>query len=196
MESVAVVGLFIQQVLESIDHLEDSVMKKCKWWPTDTIGWMEEGERKIGILLNCAPIEFEINRLEYPEMDRMYKKTGPQYGSNLGSRWLGSHQSWARAFFGSSRLRFRAPGGTLSRSFLGFKFCAPALLVFRAPRFLRSCFCTFNFFSCYWFSFCVPCFLSPTCAYIYIYTLTHTYICPHTHTYTPTPLCTYSPHTT
>jgi hypothetical protein len=65
------------KVLESIDHLEDSAMKKCKWWPTDTIGWMEQGERKIGILLNCAPIEFEINRLEYSEMDRMYKETGP-----------------------------------------------------------------------------------------------------------------------
>jgi hypothetical protein len=53
-------------------------------------------------------------------------------------------QSWARAFFGSSRLRFRAPGGTLSRwrfralfwalnfALLRSRSRAFALLVFRA----------------------------------------------------------------
>ncbi len=55
-----------------------------------------------------------------------------------------SHQSWARAFFGSSRLRFRAPGGTLSRWRFRALFWALnfALLRsrFRAPSFSRSYF--------------------------------------------------------
>jgi hypothetical protein len=58
-------------------------------------------------------------------------------------------QSWARAFFGSSRLRFRAPGGTLSRWRFRALFWALnfALLRsrFRAPSFSRSYFALLDF---------------------------------------------------
>ncbi len=97
--------------------------------------------------------------------------------------------------FWVSRLRFRAPSGTLLRSFFCLKFrtFAFALLVFRARIFALLIFCARTFTLL--ISFHATGFLSRSqfpfanvC--LYIYTHTHTYIHPHTHPYIPTHIYT------
>jgi hypothetical protein len=116
-------------------------------------------------------------------------------------------QSWARAFFGFLLLRFRTPGGVLSRSFLGLKFRALAFALprFRAPCFLHSYFRALRFSRSYFalfISFRGTGFLSRSrfpfvhvCIYIYTHThiptSPHTYTRPHIHTYIPTYMHTY-----
>ncbi len=89
-------------------------------------------------------------------------------------------------------LGLRAPGGTLSRSFLGLKFraFAFALLVIRARIFAllvfsRSYFRALNFLSRYWFPFALPDAFHPRVS-IYIHSHTHTlHTHPHTHIHAP-----------
>jgi hypothetical protein len=56
-------------------------------------------------------------------------------------------QRWARAFFKASHLRFRAPGGSSSRSFFSLKFRAFAFALSRSrtPRFFALFFALLNF---------------------------------------------------